>query len=89
MAENFPNLGKETDFHIREAQRSKNKMNPRRTTPRHIIIKMLKVKEKTLETEKGEKKNLLHIRESPKGYPQIFQQKVCMPEWTGMTYSKC
>ena len=55
---------------------------------RHRTI-FKKVKEKTLETEKGEKKNLLHIRESPKGYPQIFQQKVCMPEWTGMTYSKC
>ena len=43
MAENFPNL-KDTDFKIQEAQRAPNKLNPNRTTPRHIIIKMAKVK---------------------------------------------
>ena len=45
MAENFPNLKKETDIQIQEAQRVPNKMNPNRPTPRHIIIKMAKVKE--------------------------------------------
>ena len=46
IAENFPNLGKETDIQVQEAQRASNKMNPKRPTPRHIIIKMSKVKEK-------------------------------------------
>ena len=45
MAENFPNLGKETDIPVQEAQRVPNKMNPNRPTPRHIIIKMAKVKD--------------------------------------------
>jgi len=31
---------------IQEAQRAPNKMNPNRPTPRHIIIKMAKVKER-------------------------------------------
>ena len=44
MAENFPNL-KETDIKI---QRAPNKLNPNRPTPRHIIIKMAKVKERIL-----------------------------------------
>nr|KAF6413489.1 hypothetical protein HJG59_009717 [Molossus molossus] len=46
MTENFPNLVKETDIHVQEAQRVPNKMNPNRSTPRHIIIKMRKIKGK-------------------------------------------
>ena len=44
MAENFPNL-KETGIKIQEAQRAPNKWNLNRPTPRHIIIKMAKVKD--------------------------------------------
>lgn len=33
MAENFPNLKKETDIQIQEAWRAPNKMNPKRPTP--------------------------------------------------------
>ena len=47
MSENFPNL-KETDIKIQEAQRAPNKLNSNRPTPRHIIIKMAKVKERIL-----------------------------------------
>ncbi len=43
MSENIPNL-KETDIKIQEAQRAPNKLNPNRTTPSHIIIKMAKLK---------------------------------------------
>ena len=43
MDENFPNL-KETDIKIQEAQRAPNKLSPNRLTPRHIIIKMAKVR---------------------------------------------
>ena len=45
MAENSPNLKKETDIQIQEAQRVPNKMNPNRPIPRPII-KMAKVKDK-------------------------------------------
>ena len=39
MKENFPNLGKEIDFQeVQEAQRLPKKSDPRRNTPRHIII---------------------------------------------------
>ena len=46
MNENFPNLLKEIDIQIQEAQRIPNKMDPKRTTTRHIIIKMPKIKDK-------------------------------------------
>ena len=45
MAENFPNLGKEMDIQIHEAQRTSNKLTLNRVTPGHIIIKLSKVKE--------------------------------------------
>ena len=44
--ENFPNLRKETDIQVQEAQRAPNKINPKRPTPRHIIIKMSRIKDK-------------------------------------------
>ena len=46
MKENFPNLVKEIDMQIQEAQRFPNKWEAKRPTPRHIIIKMPKVKDK-------------------------------------------
>ena len=46
MKEKFPNLEKEEDTQIQEAQRIPNKMDTNRPTPRHIIIKMPKVKDK-------------------------------------------
>ena len=44
MKDNFPNLVKEIDMQVQGAQRIPNKMDTKRTTPRHIIIKMPKVK---------------------------------------------
>ena len=46
MKENFPILAKKIDIQIQEAQRIPNKLDPKRTTPRHIIIKLAKVKDK-------------------------------------------
>ena len=48
MAENFPNVKKEADIQVQEAQRVPNKINPKRTIPRHIVIKMAKIKERIL-----------------------------------------
>ena len=45
MKENFPSLAKEIDFQeVQEAQTVPKKLDPRRNTPRHIIIKLPKVK---------------------------------------------
>ena len=46
MKGNFPNLVKEIDIQVQEAQRVLNKLDPNRTIPRHIIIEMPKVKDK-------------------------------------------
>ena len=44
MKENFLNLAK--SIYFQEAQRVPKKLDPRRNTPRHIIITLLKIKEK-------------------------------------------
>ena len=55
MKENFPNLAKEIDFQeVQEAQRVPKKLDPRKHTPRHIIITLPKIKqtERILEVAK-------------------------------------
>ena len=57
MKEDFPNLSKEIDFHeVQEAQRVPKKLDPRKHTPRHIIITLPKIKDKEsiLKAEKGD-----------------------------------
>ena len=46
MKENFLNLVKEIDIQVQEVQRVPTKLDPKRTTPRHIIIKLPKIKDK-------------------------------------------
>ena len=49
MKENFPNLAKEIDFlEVQEAQRVSKKLDPRRNTPRPIIIKLPKIKQERI-----------------------------------------
>ena len=46
MIANFPNLVKEIDIQVQEAQSVPNKMDTKGTTPRHIIIPFPKMKQK-------------------------------------------
>ena len=46
IAENFPKLGEEIASQTMEAHRTPNTRDPRRTRPRHIIIKMAEMKDK-------------------------------------------
>ena len=53
MAENFPNLKKETDIQIQKAQKVPNKMNTIRSTQTPIIIKKKKRHKLKGEDSKG------------------------------------
>ena len=46
IVENFPIMGKEIITQVQETQRVPNRINPRRNTPRHILMKLTKVKHK-------------------------------------------
>ena len=52
IVETFPNMGKEIINQLQEALRVPFRINPRRNTPRHILIKLSKIKykEKILKT---------------------------------------
>ena len=43
IVENFPNVGKEIVNQIQEAQRVHYRINARRNTPSHILIKLPKI----------------------------------------------
>ena len=63
MKENFPNLAKEIDMQVQEAQRVSNKMDAKRPTPRHII-KMPKVKDKERFLKAARKKETGYLQGS-------------------------
>ena len=44
IVENFPNMGKEIVNQVQEVQRVPYMINPRRNMPRHILIKLSKIK---------------------------------------------
>lgn len=79
MAENFPNLKRNLDIQVQEVHRSQNKLNVKRTSPRHIIMKLTKIKDKEKFLKAAKRKISSHTRELPKGYKQISQQKPFTP----------
>ena len=46
IVENFPKMRKEIATQVQETKRVPNRINPRHNTPRHILIKLVKIKHK-------------------------------------------
>ena len=46
IAENFPNMGKKIVDQVKEAQKVPGRVNPRRNTLIHIVIKLTKINDK-------------------------------------------
>ena len=66
MKENFPHLGKEIYFQeVQEAHRVPKKLDPRRNTPRHIIITLPKMKQKERILEAAREKNTVTYKGVP------------------------
>ena len=66
MKENFPNLAKEIDFQeVQEAQRIPKKLDPRKHTPRHIIITLPKIKDKERISKAAKERRQLPTKEFP------------------------
>ena len=68
IVENFPKMGKEVITQVQETQRVPNRINPRQNTPRHILIKLTKIKhkEEILKTAR-ERQQISH-----KGIPKMI-----------------
>ena len=82
MTENFPNLMKEIHIQVQEAHRIPSDVNPKRPTPRYIIIKMSKVKDKERILKAARGKQLVTYKEPPIKLSD-FSRKFCRPEGIG------
>ena len=65
IVENFPNTGKEILNQVQEVQRVPNRIKPRINMPRHILIKLSKIKCKEKILKAARENNKIHTRESP------------------------
>ena len=66
MKENFPNLAKEIDFQeVQGAQRVPRKLDPRKNTPRHIIITLPEIKQKGRILEAAREKDTVTYKGLP------------------------
>ena len=66
MKEKFPYLTKEIDFQeVQEAQRVPKKLDPRRNTPRHIIITLPKMKQEERILEAARQKDTVTYKGVP------------------------
>ena len=77
---------KEIDIQVQEPQRIPNKMDAKRPTPRHIIIKMPKVKDKERILKTAREKKLITYRRVPVECQLISQKKLCRLEGTDKKY---
>ena len=65
MMENFLNLVKEIDFQeVQETQRVSKKLDPRKNTPRHIIITLPKMKDKDKNLKSSKRKGDSYLQRS-------------------------
>ena len=80
MKDNFPNLVKEIDIQVQETYRVPSKLDPKRTTPRHIVIKMPKVKDK--------ERVFKVAREKQRVIYEGVPVRLCRLEGSGKKYSK-
>ena len=65
IVENFPNVEKEIVSQVQEAQRVPNGINPRRNMPKHILIKLTKIKHKERILKAAREKQQEYTRETP------------------------
>ena len=73
---------------VQEAQRVPIKRNPKRPTPRHITIKMAKVKDKETILKAAREKELVTCKGALIRLSDNFSTETLQARGTGMKYSK-
>ena len=77
IMENFTNLANETDFQeVQEAQKVLKKLDPRKHTPKHIIIKLPKVKDKETILKAAREKETVTYKGVPIRLSANFSKKI-------------
>ena len=65
IVENSPKMGKEIITQVQKTQRIPNRIKPRQNTPRHILIKLTKIKHKEQILKAAREKQQITHREFP------------------------
>ena len=81
-------MEKEIVNQVQEAHRVPHRINPRRNTPRHILIKLTKSKHKERILKAAREKQQVTYKGNPIYLTAIFQQKLCRSEGNGRIYLK-
>ena len=75
-------MGKEIATQVQEAQRVPGRVNPRRNTPRHIVIKLTKVKDKEKLLKATREKRQITYKETPISLTADFSETLqARREW--------
>ena len=69
-------MGKEIVNQVQEAQRVPCRINPRRNTPRHIVIKMMKIKDKDKILKASREKLQIAYMGTPIRLPADFSTEI-------------
>ena len=81
-------MEKEITNQIQEAQRVPYRINPRRNTPRHILIKLTKTKYKERILKAAREKQQVTYKGNPICLTADLSAKLCRPEGNGRIYLK-
>ena len=65
IVKNFPNMRKEIPTQVKEMQRVPYRTNPRRNTPRCIVIKLAKIKDKEKLLKAAREKQQITYKRTP------------------------
>ena len=89
MKQNFPYLAKEIDFQeVQEAQRVPKKLDPRKHTPRHIIVTLPKIKDKERILKASREKKTITYKGVPIRLSADFSKAPFRQEGARKKYSK-
>ena len=86
MKENFPNLVRELDF--TRKLRLPKKLDPKRNTPRHIIIELPKIKYKERILKEARVKETVAYKGVPIRLSADFSKETLQARWAGKKYLK-
>ena len=76
IKENFPNLAKEINFQeVQEGQRIPKNLDPRKHTPRHIIITLSKIKDMERILNAAREKETVTYKGGPIKLPAAFSKQ--------------
>ena len=89
MKENLPKLAKEIDFQeVQEAQRAPKRLDPKKHTPRHIIISLPKIKDKERILKAAREKEIVTYKGVPIRLSPDFSKETLQATEGGKKYSK-